>query len=425
MENFSNDLFGAKSSERTGSVNFSNLPSPARIKVVGVGGGGGNAINRMIKAGLAGVDFWAMNTDAQVLEMSAAKNRIQLGNKLTAGLGAGGDPSVGEKAAEETRENIQQALADSDMVFITAGMGGGTGTGAASVVASIAKDLGALTIGVVTKPFGFEGKRRMNQAMQGLEKLKETVDALIVIPNDKLIEVVERRTTMREAFQVVDEVLLRGVQGISDIITVPGLINVDFADVKAVMQSSGSALMGIGRGSGEGRAMEAAKQAINSPLLETSINGATGIIMNVTGGPDMTLHEVTEAAQIIHDAVLDDAIVTFGSVIDDRIQGEIQITVIATGFEMKNTDTRNKDISGLQNGLGTKPLSAADFFQNAFNSHPSNVSPSSVSPQCTNTALSSASNKQTANNPQSQSAKPASKESSSWNILDIPDFLKK
>lgn len=425
MENFSNDLFGAKGSERTGSVNFSNLPSPARIKVVGVGGGGGNAINRMIKAGLAGVDFWAMNTDAQVLEMSAAKNRIQLGNKLTAGLGAGGDPSVGEKAAEETRENIQQALADSDMVFITAGMGGGTGTGAASVVASIAKDLGALTIGVVTKPFGFEGKRRMNQAMQGLEKLKETVDALIVIPNDKLIEVVERRTTMREAFQVVDEVLLRGVQGISDIITVPGLINVDFADVKAVMQSSGSALMGIGRGSGEGRAMEAAKQAINSPLLETSINGATGIIMNVTGGPDMTLHEVTEAAQIIHDAVLDDAIVTFGSVIDDRIQGEIQITVIATGFEMKNTDTRNKDISGLQNGLGTKPLSAADFFQNAFNSHPSNVSPSSVSPQCTNTALSSASNKQTANNPQSQSAKPASKESSSWNILDIPDFLKK
>ena len=425
MENFSNELFGAKSSERTGSVNFSNLPSPARIKVVGVGGGGGNAINRMIKAGLAGVDFWAMNTDAQVLEMSAAKNRIQLGNKLTAGLGAGGDPSVGEKAAEETRENIQQALADSDMVFITAGMGGGTGTGAASVVASIAKDLGALTIGVVTKPFGFEGKRRMNQAMQGLEKLKETVDALIVIPNDKLIEVVERRTTMREAFQVVDEVLLRGVQGISDIITVPGLINVDFADVKAVMQSSGSALMGIGRGSGEGRAMEAAKQAINSPLLETSINGATGIIMNVTGGPDMTLHEVTEAAQIIHDAVLDDAIVTFGSVIDDRIQGEIQITVIATGFEMKNNDPRNKDISGLQNGLGTKPLSAADFFQNAFNSHPSNVSPASVSPQCNNTALSSASNKQTSSNSQSQGAKPASKESSSWNILDIPDFLKK
>ena len=425
MENFSNDLFGAKNNERPESVNFSNLPSPARIKVVGVGGGGGNAINRMIKAGLAGVDFWAMNTDAQVLEMSAAKNRIQLGNKLTAGLGAGGDPSVGEKAAEETRENIQQALADSDMVFITAGMGGGTGTGAASVVASIAKDLGALTIGVVTKPFGFEGKRRMNQALQGLEKLKETVDALIVIPNDKLIEVVERRTTMREAFQVVDEVLLRGVQGISDIITVPGLINVDFADVKAVMQSSGSALMGIGRGSGEGRAMEAAKQAINSPLLETSINGATGIIMNVTGGPDMTLHEVTEAAQIIHDAVLDDAIVTFGSVIDDRIQGEIQITVIATGFEMKNTDSRNKDISGLQNSLGTKPLSAADFFQNAFNTQSSNISSVSISTQNTNQAL-NIPNKQTTNNVQTHNIKPINKsESNSWNILDIPDFLKK
>lgn len=425
VENFSNDLFGAKSSERTGSINFSNLPSPARIKVVGVGGGGGNAINRMIKAGLAGVDFWAMNTDAQVLEMSAAKNRIQLGSKLTAGLGAGGDPSVGEKAAEETRENIQQALADSDMVFITAGMGGGTGTGAASVVASIAKELGALTIGVVTKPFGFEGKRRMNQALQGLEKLKETVDALIVIPNDKLIEVVERRTTMREAFQVVDEVLLRGVQGISDIITVPGLINVDFADVKAVMQSSGSALMGIGRGSGEGRAMEAAKQAINSPLLETSINGATGIIMNVTGGPDMTLHEVTEAAQIIHDAVLDDAIVTFGSVIDDRIQGEIQITVIATGFEMKTNDIRNKDIGGIQNSL-SKPLSAADFFQNAFNQQNSNISShqTSLSQQSGNMAVTAA--KQANNNQQQNinNIKPKS-ESGSWNILDIPDFLKK
>ena len=315
---------------------------------------------RMIKAGLGGVNFWAMNTDNQVLEMSAADNKIRLGGKLTNGLGAGGDPSVGEKAAEETRDQIVQALDGADMVFVTAGMGGGTGTGAAPVVAKIAKELGALTIGVVTKPFSFEGKRRMNQAMQGLEKLKETVDALIVIPNDKLLEVVERRTTMKEAFQVVDEVLLRGVQGISDIITVPGLINVDFADVKAVMQSSGSALMGIGRGTGEGRAMEAAKLAINSPLLETSINGASGIIMNVTGGSDMTLHEVTEAAQVIHDAVAEDAIVTFGSVIDDRIQGEIQITVIATGFEMKNTDA-----FGVKDQ--PKALSAADFFSGSFN----------------------------------------------------------
>lgn len=386
MENFGPDIFGRKD-------NVQSLPvaNPAKIKVVGVGGGGGNAVNRMIKAGLTGVDFWAMNTDAQVLEMSSADNKIRLGNKLTAGLGAGGDPSVGEKAAEETREDIVKALDGADMVFVTSGMGGGTGTGAAPVVAKIAKELGALTIGVVTKPFSFEGKRRLNQALQGLEKLKETVDALIVIPNDKLLEVVERRTTMKEAFQVVDEVLLRGVQGISDIITVPGLINVDFADVKAVMQSSGSALMGIGRGSGEGRAMEAAKLAINSPLLETSINGASGIILNVTGGSDMTLHEVTEAAQVIHDAVLDDAIVTFGSVIDDRIQGEIQITVIATGFELKGTSSA---MGRKEPDLASKPLNVADFFSGSYSSQP--ITPAIRSTQEMPT-----------------------------NVLDIPDFLKK
>lgn len=385
MENFGPDIFGRKETELTSR----NVANPANIKVIGVGGGGGNAVNRMIKAGLSGVDFWAMNTDAQVLEMSAAENKIRLGNKLTNGLGAGGDPSIGEKAAEETRDHIVQAVDGADMVFITAGMGGGTGTGAAPVVAKIAKELGALTIGVVTKPFSFEGKRRLNQALQGLEKLKETVDALIVIPNDKLIEVVERRTTMREAFQVVDEVLLRGVQGISDIITVPGLINVDFADVKAVMQSSGSALMGIGRGTGEGRAMEAAKLAINSPLLETSINGASGIIMNVTGGADMTLHEVTEAAQVIHDAVLDDAIVTFGSVIDDRIQGEIQITVIATGFELKNTGIPSVRRESAEQ---SRTVNVADFFSGSFNTQPIlNKSTSEVAS----------------------------------NILDIPEFLKK
>ncbi|HIQ88358.1 TPA: cell division protein FtsZ [Candidatus Galligastranaerophilus faecipullorum] len=348
MEKFKLDSYDRQASE------YSRYASQANIKVIGVGGGGGNAVNRMIKAGLSGVEFWAMNTDAQVLEMSAASKKIQLGAKLTAGLGAGGNPSIGEKAAEESREDLLVALDGSDMVFVTAGMGGGTGTGAAPVVAKIAKELGALTIGVVTKPFQFEGKRRMTQALQGLEKLKENVDALIVIPNDKLIEVVERRTTMRDAFSVVDEVLLCGVQGISDIITVPGLINVDFADVKTIMQSSGSALMGIGKSSGEGRAMEAAKLAINSKLLETSINGATGIIMNVTGGPDMTLHEVNEAASVIHDAVSDDAEVIFGSVIDDRIQGEIMITIIATGFELKNGDT-----------VSTKDdlkLSAASFF---------------------------------------------------------------
>lgn len=402
MENFGPDIFGRRDKEQdTETPQVSNV---ADIKVIGAGGGGGNAVNRMIKAGLTGVDFWAMNTDAQVLKMSLAENKIQLGGKLTEGLGAGGDPSVGEKAAEETRDQIVQALDGADMVFVTAGMGGGTGTGAAPVVAKIAKELGALTIGVVTKPFSFEGKRRMNQAMQGLEKLKETVDALIVIPNDKLLEVVERRTTMKEAFQVVDEVLLRGVQGISDIITVPGMINVDFADVKAVMQSSGSALMGIGRGTGEGRAMEAAKLAINSPLLETSINGASGIIMNVTGGSDMTLHEVTEAAQVIHDAIAEDAIFTFGSVIDDRIQGEIQITVIATGFEMKTPDLGKKE--------AVKSLSAADFFSGSFNTG---------SASATNSAPSLA--------PSTPQPKPAISPQKSQNdlmsIIDIPPFLQK
>lgn len=404
MENFGPDIFGRRETEQnTETPQASNV---ADIKVIGAGGGGGNAVNRMIKAGLTGVDFWAMNTDAQVLKMSLAENKIQLGGKLTEGLGAGGDPSVGEKAAEETRDQIVQALDGANMVFVTAGMGGGTGTGSAPVIAKIAKELGALTIGVVTKPFSFEGKRRMNQAMQGLEKLKETVDALIVIPNDKLLEVVERRTTMKEAFQVVDEVLLRGVQGISDIITVPGLINVDFADIKAVMQSSGSALMGIGRGTGEGRAMEAAKLAINSPLLETSINGASGIIMNVTGGSDMTLHEVTEAAQVIHDAVAEDAIVTFGSVIDDRIQGEIQITVIATGFEMKTPELVQKKETA------TKSLSAADFFSGAFN-----------------TGSSTLNQPQTPAAPATPQPKPAispqKTQSDLMSIIDIPPFLQK
>ncbi len=360
------------------------------IKVIGVGGGGGNAVNRMIKAGLGGVEFWAMNTDVQVLDLSLAENKIRIGSKLTNGLGAGGNPEKGEKSAEETRDEIVNAIGKADMVFVTAGMGGGTGTGAAPVVARIAKELGALTIGVVTKPFAFEGKRRMNQALQGLEKLKETVDALIVIPNDKLLEVVDRRTTMREAFQVVDEVLLRGVQGISDIITVPGMINVDFADVRSVMESSGSALMGIGRGTGEGRALEAAKAAINSPLLETSINGASGIIMNVTGGPDMTLYEVTDAAQVIHDAVSDDATVHFGSVVDDRIQGEIQITVIATGFELKKNEVDKFN----QQQEEAKTLGAMDFFGGA-----------------------------NLNNPSPKVSKSATEFAN--NILDIPEFLKK
>ena len=321
------------------SASGASAPVPkmkAVIKVVGVGGGGSNAINRMVASGLQGVEFWVMNTDAQVLEMAASQKRLQLGAKITRGLGAGGNPAIGQKAAEESRDDIVAALEGADMVFITAGMGGGTGTGAAAIVAEIARDMGALTVGVVTRPFTFEGRRRTQQAMQGLEGLKESVDTLIVIPNDKLLEVVERRTSMQEAFRIADDVLQRGVQGISDIITVPGLINVDFADVKAIMSLAGSAIMGVGRGSGEGRALEAARAAVNSPMLETSIEGASGVIFNVTGGLDMTLHEVNEAADVVYQAVDKDANIIFGSVIDERLSGEIQITVIATGFDMKN-----------------------------------------------------------------------------------------
>ena len=380
MDNMGPDIYGRQGENQVNTTNdmvfgmFSSTDnvtqsapapapgiSPAKIKVVGVGGGGGNAVNRMIKSGLTGVEFWLMNTDLQILNTSVCKNKIQLGPKLTNGLGAGGEPQVGEKAAEEAQQEITQALEGADMVFVTAGMGGGTGTGAAPIVAKIAKDLGILTIGVVTKPFSFEGKRRANQAQQGLEKLRESVDALIVIPNDKLLDVVDRRVSLQESFIVVDEVLLRGVQGISDIITIPGLINVDFADVKSVMQASGSALMGIGRGTGEGRAVEAAKIAINSQLLETSINGASGVIVNITGGPDMTLHEVTDATNIINDAVLDDARVIIGAVVDDNIQGEIQITVIATGFELRSQMPIKEEVE-------SRSISAAEFFSGAFNS---------------------------------------------------------
>ncbi len=382
MDNLGPDIFGRKDSTNasnsaysmntSNSTEYSATPapgiSPAKIKVIGVGGGGGNAVNRMIKSGLTGVEFWLMNTDLQVLQYSQAKNKIQLGAKLTNGLGAGGEPQVGEKAAEEAQQEITQAIEGADMVFVTAGMGGGTGTGAAPIVAKIAKDLGILTIAVVTKPFSFEGKRRQNQAQQGLEKLKESVDALIVIPNDKLLDVVDRRVSLQESFIVVDEVLLRGVQGISDIITIPGLINVDFADVKSVMQASGSALMGIGRGTGEGRAIEAAKIAINSQLLETSINGASGVIVNITGGPDMTLHEVTDATNIINDAVLDDARVIIGAVVDDNIQGEIQITVIATGFELKSQNS-------IEERVENRSISAAEFFSGAFNNNNNSQAP--------------------------------------------------
>lgn len=372
MENIVSDIFARKDDPSNNQTSRLGA-NPTNIKVVGVGGGGGNAVNRMIRSGLSGVEFWLMNTDLQVLVDGQTKNRIQLGSASTQGLGAGGDPSVGEKAAEEAQQEITQALEGADMVFITAGMGGGTGTGAAPVVARLAKQLGILTIAVVTKPFTWEGKKRQNQANSGIDKLKESVDAVIVVPNDKLLQVVDRQVSLQESFTIVDEVLLRGVQGISDIITVPGIINVDFADVKTVMQSSGSALMGIGRAQGEGRAVKAAQQAINSQLLESSINGASGVIVNITGGPDMGIHEISDAASIIHDAVLDDATVIIGTAVNENIQGEIQITVIATGFELKNNASSLKFGDSTTANTESSQLNAADFFSGAFNTQTKSI----------------------------------------------------
>lgn len=306
--------------------------SVAKIKVIGVGGGGCNAVNRMIASNVAGIEFWSINTDSQALTLAEANNRLQVGQKLTRGLGAGGNPAIGQKAAEESRDEIAASLEQSDLVFITAGMGGGTGTGAAPVVAEVAKEVGALTVGVVTRPFTFEGKRRTNQADEGIAALQSRVDTLIIIPNDKLLSVISEQTPVQEAFRVADDILRQGVQGISDIITIPGLVNVDFADVRAVMADAGSALMGIGIGSGKSRAREAATAAISSPLLESSIDGAQGVVFNITGGSDLTLHEVNAAAEIIYEAVDPNANIIFGAVIDNQLQGEIRITVIATGF---------------------------------------------------------------------------------------------
>ncbi len=305
----------------------------AIIKVVGIGGGGVNAVNRMIDAGLKGVEFVAINTDAQALLMSDADVKLDIGRELTRGLGAGSDPEVGRQAAEDHRQEIEQAIEGADMVFITAGKGGGTGTGAAPVVAEIAKGLGALTIGVVTRPFAFEGRRRSVQAEAGIQKLREKVDTQIVIPNDRLLTIADEKTSMLNAFKMADEVLLQGVQGITDLITTPGLINTDFADVKMIMHDAGSALMGIGFGSGEGRALSAARAAISSPLLEASIEGARGILLNISGGSDLGLFEVNEAAEVIHAVAHPDANIIFGAVIDDAMGDEIRVTVIAAGFD--------------------------------------------------------------------------------------------
>jgi cell division protein FtsZ len=305
----------------------------AVIKVVGVGGGGVNAVNRMIDAGLKGVDFIAVNTDAQALLMSDADIKLDIGRELTRGLGAGSDPEIGRQAAEDHRDEIEATLNGADMVFITAGKGGGTGTGAAPVIAEIARSVGALTIGVVTRPFGFEGRRRAVQAEQGIQRLKENVDTQIVIPNDRLLTVSDENTSVLNAFKMADEILLQGVQGITDLITTPGLINTDFADVKMIMSDAGSALMGIGYASGEGRALAAARAAISSPLLEASIEGARGILLNISGGSDLGLFEVNEAAEVIHGVAHPDANIIFGAVIDDEMGDDVRVTVIAAGFE--------------------------------------------------------------------------------------------
>lgn len=315
----------------------------AVIKVVGIGGGGTNAVNRMINSGISGVEFIAVNTDAQALQMCDADMKLHIGEKITRGLGAGADPKIGMEAAEENKAEIEESLRGADMVFVTAGQGGGTGTGAAPVVAKIARGAGALTVGVVTRPFSFEGRRRSTYAEDGIKRLKENVDALIIIPNDRLLQVAEKRTSMMDAFRMADDVLRRGVQGITDLITVPGLINLDFADVRTIMNNSGSALMGIGESNSESRGAEAAKTAISSPLLEASIEGATGIILNITGGPDLGLFEVNEAAEIVHNAAHQDANLIFGAVVDESHGDRISVTVIATGFDQRMANRRREE----------------------------------------------------------------------------------
>ena len=317
------------------------IDGTATIKVIGVGGAGTNAVNRMVDSGIRGVEFVAVNTDRQALLLSKAASKIQIGEKITRGLGAGANPDIGAQAAEESKSEITEALRGADMVFVTAGMGGGTGTGAAPIVASIAKEMGILTIGVVTKPFTFEGKKRLSQAERGIESLKGKVDTLVVIPNDKLLQIIDRKTSIIEAFKMADDVLRQGVQGISDLIAVPGLVNLDFADVKTIMLNTGMAHMGVGSASGENRAEDAAKAAIESPLLETSIEGARGVIINITGGENLGLHEVNTAAELVQRSVDPEANIIFGTVTDPSMEDEIKITVIATGFE------KNENISSI------------------------------------------------------------------------------
>ena len=333
------------------------MDGTATIKVIGVGGAGTNAVNRMVDSGIRGVEFIAVNTDRQALLLSKAASKIQIGEKITRGLGAGANPDIGAQAAEESKAEITEALRGADMVFVTAGMGGGTGTGAAPIVASCAKEMGILTIGVVTKPFTFEGKKRLTQADRGIESLKGKVDTLVVIPNDKLLQIIDRKTSIVEAFKMADDVLRQGVQGISDLIAIPGLVNLDFADVKTIMLNTGMAHMGIGRASGENRAEDAAKQAIQSPLLETSIEGARGVIINITGGSNLGLHEVNTAAELVQRSVDPEANIIFGAVIDETLDEDIVITVIATGFEKFDNPISNIGNLGLGDTQSSKPWS--------------------------------------------------------------------
>ncbi|MBH0155796.1 MULTISPECIES: cell division protein FtsZ [Fictibacillus] len=381
-----------------------NMDQLATIKVIGVGGGGSNAVNRMIEHGVQGVEFICVNTDAQALNLSKAPVKMQIGTKLTRGLGAGANPDIGKKAAEESREQIEEALSGADMVFVTAGMGGGTGTGAAPVVAEIAKDLGALTVGVVTRPFTFEGRKRSTQAVGGISVLKEKVDTLIVIPNDRLLEIVDKNTPMLEAFREADNVLRQGVQGISDLIAVPGLINLDFADVKTIMTERGSALMGIGVGTGENRAAEAAKKAISSPLLETSIDGAKGVLMNITGGANLSLYEVNEAADIVSSASDPEVNMIFGSVINEELKDEILVTVIATGF-----DETEKMVNNQQRAERPR-------MQQAPTSNQSHSSQSQSQPQ--------SQSQQGQTREESQESRNTSYTNADSDTLDIPTFLR-
>ena len=352
----------------------------AKIKVIGLGGGGGNAINRMVESGVKGVEFIAANTDLQVLNSSKADVKIQIGKELTDGLGAGGRPEIGKESAVESKKDIEDALSGADMVFITAGMGGGTGTGAAAIVAEIAQGLGALTVAIVTKPFSFEGKRRMENALQGIEELRKHVDTLIVIPNDRLREIIDKSTPMLEAFKEVDNVLRRGVQSISDLIAVVGLVNLDFADVKTVMEKSGRAIIGIGIGMGEDRALEAAKQAVSSPLLETSIEGATDAIINITGGVNLTLFEAEQAAEVVRSAAGNDINTIFGSVINENLSDEVIVTVIATGFDKSKKQVQDSKEQTTYTTPPTRRIpTREDYYQPEVLDDESDVVPSSSS----------------------------------------------